>query len=354
MKTRQAVGLAHLLLALLLVTSLVFAAPASAQTRPPDYDLPNGHFFTQTNGDGGESGFPVVDARLFNVALPFWNEFRRLGGVDYVGYPISQVFFLDGFLTQVFQKAVFQWQPGTNQVFFVNVFDVLHDRGYDDYLAAVRSTPRPLGPEFDAGKTWDQIVADRLALLNANPAIRQTYYSVQNPLLRFGLPTSRVVDMGNHFVIRLQRAVLQQWKVAVPWAAPGQVTIANGGAIAMEVGLFPDFAIQPLPRPNFSTRVVNYLPGSGQTVSSGFRIRGDAQVFEAVLSYRLLAANGQVLAEGFTMTNGGAPAFGRYEANINFNVASRQATTLQLFERSAEDGSIVQSTLVNVPLTLAP
>jgi micrococcal nuclease len=42
--------------------------------------------------------------------------------------------------------------------------------------------------------------------------------------------------MGNHYAVRTQRAVFQEWKEAVPWAAAGQVTIANGGAIAKEMG----------------------------------------------------------------------------------------------------------------------
>lgn len=327
------------------------------QGRLLDYDLPHGHFFTQTNGNPlgvGTSGYAVVNNRPFTVPVAFWDEFRRLGGVPLVGYPISQVFILDGFVTQVFQKAVFQWRPEAGEAFFVNVFDVLHDRGFDDFLAVVRSTPRPLGPEFDAGKTRDQIVADRLALLNENPAMRAVYFSVDNPLLRFGLPTSRVEDMGNHFVIRLQRAVLQQWKVAVPWAAPGQVTIANGGAIGVEVGLYPEAVTAPQPQPTWSSRVVNYFPAKGARVQSGFLLEGDAQVFEAVATFQLLGANGNVLAEGPAMTTVAAPEFGRYSLQVNFNVSREQPGILRVFERSARDGSIVEDTLVSIPVTLVP
>jgi uncharacterized protein YkwD len=56
-----------------------------------------------------------------------------------------------------------------------------------------------------------------------------------------------VVDNGNHFAIRLQRAVIQQWKEAVPWAAAGQVTVANGGAVGVEAGLFPAETLKPSP-----------------------------------------------------------------------------------------------------------
>jgi hypothetical protein len=45
--------------------------------------------------------------------------------------------------------------------------------------------------------------------------------------------------MGNHYAVRLQRAVIQEWKQDVPWAKAGQATVANGGDIAKEAGLFP-------------------------------------------------------------------------------------------------------------------
>ena len=55
--------------------------------------------------------------------------------------------------------------------------------------------------------------------------------------------------MGNHYALRTQRAVFQQWKEAVPWARAGEVTIANGGAIARELGWLPEAAltVEPLP-----------------------------------------------------------------------------------------------------------
>ena len=42
--------------------------------------------------------------------------------------------------------------------------------------------------------------------------------------------------MGDHYAIRTQGAVFQQWKEDVPWAKAGEVTIANAGAIAYQVG----------------------------------------------------------------------------------------------------------------------
>ena len=211
-----------------------------AQAGEPDWAIPNGHFFSQTGNRAGE-GFSVTDAG----GIPFWETWQRLG-LENVGYPISHRFEWKGFATQIFQKAVFQWQPGRG-VFFINVFDELHEAGQDSWLRVHRATPEQLDTSFDAGKSWEEIVRDRLALLDANQAIIERYYAAPEPLLQYGLPTSRVEDYGNVLVIRTQRAVFQQWKEDVPWAKAGEVTIANGGDIAKELGLFPEDAMIPQP-----------------------------------------------------------------------------------------------------------
>lgn len=217
--------------------------PTGASAAPLDFDVPSGHFFTQTGSGDGNLGFAVVD----DGQARFWSEFKRLGGVDGVGYPISHRFTWNGFVVQAMQKGVMQWRPEVGRAYFVNVFDEMSTAGKDDWLLAVRSTPRPLGADFDAGKDWNQVVSSRLGLLNANPAIKARYYAVEDPINLYGLPTSPIVDNGNHYAIRLQRALIQQWKVAVPWAAAGQVTLANGGDVGREAGLFPATALEPLP-----------------------------------------------------------------------------------------------------------
>lgn len=234
----------RLLLALLLATAQALAA-APAVAAVPDYEVAGGRFFTQAAG-AGERGFSVVD----DAGVAFWSEFVRLGGVAGVGYPISRRFLWNGYVTQAMQRVVFQWRPETRSVAFVNVFDLMTDAGRDDWLRTVRSVPRPLPAGFDAGKTPEQVQQDRLALLDDNPAIREGYFAVAgDPIAMNGLPTSRVQDMGSNFTLRAQRVVLQQWKVDVPWAARGQVTVALGGSIAAEAGLLPAAALAPEPRP---------------------------------------------------------------------------------------------------------
>lgn len=219
------------------------AAPAPAPITAPngaaDFSIPNGRFFTQTGG--GQGGFRVVD----DTQARFWTEMQRIGGIDTVGYPLSRRYERDGFVTQAFQKLILQWRADTGQVTPVNVFDELSKAGFDTVLRDQYSTPLPL-VGFDApGDTFNQIVTKRQALLNDNQAIRARYFAVADPLTVFGLPTSRVEDMGNHYAVRTQRAVFQQWKVDVPWAKAGDVTIANGGDIAKQLGWLTGPSLQP-------------------------------------------------------------------------------------------------------------
>ena len=180
---------------------------------PGNYKWRDGGF-TVTNGDG----------------IPFLDTWKRLG-LENVGYPISHRFMWRGFVNQAFQTLIMQWQPGKGVV-FVDIFGELHPTGRDVWLRKRFATPHQMPASLDADKSREARQSAGLALLNANPAIRERYFSACNPLLQFGLPTSKVEDMGNHYAIRTQKTVFQQWKEDVPWAKAGEVTLANGGDIA--------------------------------------------------------------------------------------------------------------------------
>ncbi|MER3449466.1 MAG: hypothetical protein C4315_06765, partial [Chloroflexota bacterium] len=74
-------GLAFLSLVLGLILPILPAfgpqGPTVAQAAE-DWDIPGGHFFTQTRGNAPSGGYAVRD----DVVAPFWSEFRRLGGVQ--------------------------------------------------------------------------------------------------------------------------------------------------------------------------------------------------------------------------------------------------------------------------------
>ncbi|MDA8217622.1 MAG: hypothetical protein M0Z94_08410 [Dehalococcoidales bacterium] len=230
----------------ILLLLLLGLLPAPAGAEALDFDLADGsgHFYKQTNGQGGqgETGFAVVNAD----GIPFWDEYQRLGGPQTLGYPVSRRFVWDGFVVQAMQKVVFQWRPEVRAVYFVNIIDLMHDQGFDGWLQVYRQTPPPFDDAPDTGLPWDQVTRRHWAFLDTNPAIKARYWQDSDPLNHFGLPTS-YADEGNCFVIRAQRAIFQYWKEDVPWARAGQVTVANGGALVVEVGLIPEVAAMPEP-----------------------------------------------------------------------------------------------------------
>ena len=244
-------GTLAFLAALLLVSGLAYAQPAPAnpagQAGQADFALSNGWFYTQASGQPGR-GFAVTD----EAGEPFWSEFRRLGGVSGVGYPISQRFVWDGFVSQAFQKMVFQWRPEVGRVYAINVIDVMHERGLDDWLRVVRATPPMADWSSDRGswghRSWPEIVAAHQALLT-DPDIRAAYYAVDDPVTLYGLPMAPIQNMGGVLVLRMQRGIIQKWLTDVPWARAGQVTIANSGDVAKEAGLLPAAALEPVPAP---------------------------------------------------------------------------------------------------------
>ena len=239
-----AIGLA------LLVSLAIVSAPARAASL--DYDLPNGagHFYTQANGQGGRggTGYAITNAD----GIPFWDAYRRLGGPNALGYPVSRRFTWDGFTVQAMQKVVFQWHPESHQIAFVNVLERMHELGKDGWLQVYRQTPPPFATTADDGLSWDAVKARHWAFLATNRAIEARYWQDSDPLAHFGLPTS-YADEGTSYVIRAQRAVFQYWKEDVPWARRGEVTVANAGDLAKEAGLYPSFAIVPEPPPGATT-----------------------------------------------------------------------------------------------------
>ena len=146
---------------------MTLAVPVSG----PGSRIPGGgraNSSTQTGGDTADpaDGYAVVD----DSEARFWTAFEEFGGVAGVGYPVSRRFIWDGFVTQVMQKAVFQWRPDEQATAFVNVFDDLHRLGFDGQLA---DELVPEQEEFDeTGLSWPQILEKRVALLDEEPLLR--------------------------------------------------------------------------------------------------------------------------------------------------------------------------------------
>lgn len=178
-----------------------------------------------------------------NDDLPFAGAYVRLGGKETLGEALTGRFVWEGAIVQVFERGVLFARPGSNRVFLLDVMDELSRAGLDDKLHQDLSTPRRLPDSYFTGTPEEQR-EQRLKLLEANEALRQLYYAVQperDPEVLYGLPTSEVEDRGDLNVIRLQRAVLQEWKVDTPFAKAGTTAVANAGELAMLAGLFRDW-----------------------------------------------------------------------------------------------------------------
>jgi hypothetical protein len=155
-RPRQAArfGLAGLTLALTLVSPLAPAGAVLAQSAPntsctdpgpPDYPVAAGWFYTQEGrgciigvGPSRRRGYLVQD----DLQGAFWTEFRRYGGLDVLGYPVSQRFNYPasntgGYLYQAFERGILQWHPDTGRAELANVFEQFTEQGLDPSLEAL-------------------------------------------------------------------------------------------------------------------------------------------------------------------------------------------------------------------------
>ena len=243
----------------LLLHSLLFAlilavAPARAYadvTEVQDWVILQGHFYTQTNGSDGSNdlGYAVID----DEDALFWTWFENLGGVNALGYPVSQRFRHGGFVAQAFQKAILLWDEQAQGVHLMNLFDELSAAGADPFLVTHRFIPQSEPWLEDAGQPWEIVVANHLALLEDDPAIKAAYYAEskhgRDPITFNGLPMG-IRDYGFVLVLRAQRRAFQHWKIDTPSAGVGEVEVVNGGDLAKELSLIPAAAQEPMAAPS--------------------------------------------------------------------------------------------------------
>ncbi|MGI9147242.1 MAG: hypothetical protein ACR2IK_11920 [Chloroflexota bacterium] len=124
--------------------------PSCADPGPPDYPVAGGWFFTQEGrgcirgvGPSRRRGYLVQD----DLQGAFWTEFRRYGGLDVLGYPVSQRFNYpvtntSGYVYQAFERGILQWHADTGQAELANVFEQFTQQGLDPELE-VLGIPRP-------------------------------------------------------------------------------------------------------------------------------------------------------------------------------------------------------------------
>lgn len=233
---------ARLLSVTAVLATALFAVQPSEAAAPLDYSIANGRYYSQAveSGQSGR-GFSITD----DGGVLFWSEYQRLGSVNALGYPISRRFILDGLPSQATQKGILQWHQANGHADLVNLMDYLSSKQGGDDKLDIKGVPR--AAQLPPNQSWDQALQTRLPWLDASPAIKDYYYQGGQDMafLLYGLPLSPAADKGEFVAMRFQRGALIQWKKDMPWAKAGDVTTANVGDLAKELGIIPAAALEP-------------------------------------------------------------------------------------------------------------
>jgi hypothetical protein len=114
----------------------------------------------------------------------------------------------------------------------------------------------------------------------------------------------------------------------------------------------------PVQSPQTRAMYSGYLPAItvqspviGEQVTSPVTVSGMADVFEAVVSARILDLAGHEIARTFTTASCGTGCRGDYSVTISYSVPQTEPGTIEVFENSAKDGQPVNVQLI--PVTLA-
>ena len=94
-------------------------------------------------------------------------------------------------------------------------------------------------------------------------------------------------------------------------------------------------------------------PAPGATVAAPLKIRGSANTFEATFMVELRAdGEGKPLLQNFVTATSGNGTRGTFEDSFDFVADRVRPGTLVVYERSAEDNSVVNE--VEIPVTIQP
>jgi hypothetical protein len=238
-------------------------------------------------------GYTVVD----DADASFWTEFRRFGGVEVLGYPVSRRYHYPtetGFLSQAFQRGILQWHTDTGRASMANVFEQFTEQGRDDQLEiAGIPRPRPSDPTMsfamDAERRMGWLVEPRfLARYFFDPVAQYPFEAQEQAWDFFGLPQTApdrpvyLREKANgkfgaplylpYVAQRFQKAGLQLFLADVPLdptIVPGDgkqgcLAITAVGRLARRLGagkLIPSLATQPEPLENPPlTHFIAYVP----------------------------------------------------------------------------------------------
>ncbi|MDD2566129.1 MAG: Gmad2 immunoglobulin-like domain-containing protein [Candidatus Gracilibacteria bacterium] len=97
------------------------------------------------------------------------------------------------------------------------------------------------------------------------------------------------------------------------------------------------------------TNIILDTPKNNEEITSPINLKGKARVFENTFNYVVADSSGNTLGEGIGMTNSASMnSYGTFSINANFKESSTKTGTIELFELSTKDGSIMNLIKVNV------
>ena len=115
----------------------------------------------------------------------------------------------------------------------------------------------------------------------------------------------------------------------------------------------------PVQEPQTAAMYDGYLPAIivgnpviGEQVTGPVTVSGTADVFEAVVSVRILDSAGGEIARTFTTASCGTGCRGDYSVAVSYTVPKAEPGTIEVFESSAKDGQPIN--VQQIPVTLTP
>lgn len=100
--------------------------------------------------------------------------------------------------------------------------------------------------------------------------------------------------------------------------------------------------------PSSSRNIEVLSPLTGDKIKSGFSVKGNARVFENVVSIRLSDSSGNILSQTTSTANSpDTGEFGAFEKNINFKTKDTEGK-LEVYQVSAKDGSEIDKVIIPV------
>ena len=115
----------------------------------------------------------------------------------------------------------------------------------------------------------------------------------------------------------------------------------------------------PVQDPQTAAMYDGYLPAIivrnpviGEQVTGPVTVSGTADVFEAVVSVRILDSAGGEIARTFTTASCGTGCRGDYSVAVSYTVPQEEPGIIEVFETSAKDGQPVN--VQQIPVTLTP